>query len=112
MSYPIFSLFFMRIKGEDYCYLGQYNDECGRVYIPTLNKSYARDEVIFCGQLTDEYVAGVKGPNKKIKYETDDFGYLELYSRKELTNGDIKKIEKNKNNITITPSKKNNKFYR
>ena len=39
MTYPIFSLFFMRIKGDDYCYLGQYNDEYGRVYIPSLNKS-------------------------------------------------------------------------
>ena len=112
MSYPISSLFFMRIKGENYCYLGQYNDEYGRVYIPTLNKSYARDEVIFCGQLTDEYVAGVKGPNKKLRYETDDFGYLELYSRKELSGGDIKKIEKEKNAVKREPSKKNSKWFR
>lgn len=111
MTYPIFSLFFMRIKGDDYCYLGQYNDEYGRVYIPSLNKSYARDEVIFCGQLTDEYVSGVKGPSKKVKYEADEFGNLELYSRKELTNGDIRKLEKDKNTVR-TPPKKDNRFFR
>lgn len=112
MLYPIYNLIFMKIIGEnDLYFLGEYSEECGRVYIPTLDKSFAKDEVVFCGHLTDEYVMSVKSTSKKVIYKEDDDGLPYCQSRKKLSKSDIRKIEIFKN-MPKTPSKGQGRFYR
>ena len=95
-KYFIRDLKFMKVKEkkDNYYYLGIYNSDVSRVYIPTLNDSFAYSEITFGVDLTSEYVESVPGFSKKVKYELDDFGNMESGGLSILTESEIKKVEK------------------
>jgi len=94
-KFLIRDLKFMKVKerNDNYYYLGMYNSDVSRVYIPTLKDSFAYSEVTFSTDLTSEYVESVPGFSKKVKYELDDFGNMESWGLAVLTAAEIKKIE-------------------
>lgn len=98
-KYMIRDLKFMTVKekNNNYYYLGIYNSDVSRVYIPTLDNSYSYSEISFGTDLTSEYVETVPGFGKKVKYEADDFGYVESCGLSSLSEGEIKKVERYRN---------------
>lgn len=98
-KYLIRDLTFMKInkKNDNYYYLGMSNSDIGRVYIPTLNKSFPYNEVTFGESLTSEYVENIRSFSKKVKYELDDFGNVESWGISLLNESQIKKVEKYRN---------------
>ena len=98
-KYLVRDLSFMKItsRNDNYYYLGMSNSDVRRVYIPTLKCSFSYDDVSFGSDLTSEYVESVPGFSKRIKYELDDFGYIESSGIALVNESDIKKIEKYRN---------------
>ena len=112
-KYSSTSMKFMKVisKNDDYCYLGECSDEKGRVFIPTLNKSFSYSEVCFIENLSSNHVYGIFGLSRKVKLDTDDFGYDASYIKGDFSGFDIKRIEKEYNR-TRRPSNFDNRFNR
>ena len=112
-KYNSSSMKFMKVvsRNDNYCYLGECNESRGRVYIPTLDKSFSYSEVCFVENLSSGHVYGIFGLSRKVKLDTDDFGYDASYIRGNLTGFDIKRIEKEYNRIR-KPSKFDGRFDR
>ena len=104
---------FMKVRSmnDNYCYLGECNESRGRVYIPTLDRAFSYSEVTFVEDLSSNHVYGIFGLSRKVKLDTDDFGYDASYIRGDLTGFDIKRIEKEYNRIR-KPSKFEGRFDR
>ena len=109
--YQILSLKFMKIKGNDdnYYYLGISDYNVRRVFIPTLNKSYAFEEVSFDDDLTYEYVLQT-GAHRAVNetWTGDEYNYSQRHL---LNEGMIRQIEKYRN-PPKKPYKTDPRFYR
>ena len=112
-KYNATTMRFMKIrsKNDDYYYLGECSDERRKVYVPTLDKSFSYDEVVIGDKLSSDHVYGIFGLSRKVKLETDDFGYDASYIKGDLTGFDVKRIEK-EYNCTRKPSKFEGRFDR
>lgn len=104
---------FMKVRGKDdnYYYLGECNDSRRRVYIPTLDKSFSYDEVTMGDKLSASHVYGIFGLSRKVKLDSDDFGYDASYIKGDLSGLDIRRIEKEYNR-NRRPSNFDNRFDR
>lgn len=111
-KYLISSLMFMKVKSknDNYYYLGMTDYSVGRVYIPTLNKSFPLSDITFGECLTCEFVHSKTKVAKKIYFSEEEYDVF-YQQRSDLNNSDIRIIEKCYNNEK-KPSKPDPRFFR
>lgn len=110
--HPLYWLRFMKVRarGDNYYFLGRYDSNAERVFIPTLNTSFSYSEVDFGSDLTHELVKD--SPVSNVISEEWDGEEFILVSRHPLSKREIKKIEEYYNNPSRGTPKVNKMFYK